>query len=263
MSKKRNQRNYKSSAKVSKGNAVTSFFRKDSDLRNLVIIPLITGLIIAVLTPFAVRIIAPILNRFSDVPSLLVTQDHLISFTPFIARDPCHKDEYIAVIESGKYGTLSMNLTNNDERTMVVEKILFDLLEYHPTVEMNFELLTWNAENTDKIYYGVKVRTSCQDYQCDLLDDSEYFKFIDSRELPAEDSPDRITEHIEGKGCDSIDILISPDKPGRYRYKIKIFYSLGASENCVETKELSFISLDPNVCQQIEDSLYQMVMEHY
>ena len=113
-----------------------------------------------------------------------------------------------------------MNLTNNDERTMVVEKILFDLLEYHPTVEMNFELLTWNAENTDKIYYGVKVKTSCQDYQCDLLDDSEYFKFIDSRELPAEDSPDRITEHIEGKGCDSIDILISQAYIG---IKLKFF----------------------------------------
>ena len=156
-----------------------------------------------------------------------------------------------------------MNLTNNDERTMVVEKILFDLLEYHPMIETIFEPLTSNSENTDNINYGVKVRTSCQDYQCALLDYSGYYNFISSRELPAENLPDKIAEHIEGKGCDSIDILISPDKPGIYRYKIKIFYSLGESENSVETKELRFASLESNICQQMEDSMYKRATERF
>lgn len=261
MSKKKNHRYHKPSTKssareISKGNAATGFFHKDSPLRNLVIMPLITGLIIAVLTPFAVRFIAPLLNNFSQAPSLLITQDHLTSFTPFIAQDPYHKDEHLEVIESGKFGTLSMNLTNNDERTMVVEKILLDLLEYLPATDTHFEPLLRNGEKTDRITYSVRIGTSCQDYQCDLLGESEYYAIFTNRNLPAEDFPDKIVEHIEGKGCDSIDILISPDNPGIYRFKIIIYYSLGASENCIETKELCFISLDSDTCRKIENSIY-------
>ena len=189
-------------------------------------IPVAVGLITALLTPLAAHCAAPLLNRLWKAPSLLITQDHLSAFTLYTARDPYRKEEYLRAVESERAITLSMNLTNNDERTLTVERMLLELTEYLPPAKVEPEPLLTNGEITARIVYRVNLGTSCQDYQCSLGEGS-----------------DGVVEQIPGKGCDPIDVRISPEKPGIYRFKLKIFYSVGTSQSHAETGELSFISL--------------------
>lgn len=193
-----------------------------------------------------------ILGTIPDSPSLHIKPTSIGTSVNLALKLPEEKDEYFEIIATGECTAFAFDLTNNDERALVVNEINFVLSNYEHISDTEIYSRPAHGAYAEYIYYGVQVGDSPGDYPCVLLSGEALADLYTNRKFPSTSAPSTFIEHIEGKGCDSVLLFVSTATSGIYRYKIRIDYSIGGSEKSVETEEMVFASLSPEEWSELE-----------
>ena len=211
----------------------------------------VIGIIISIFCVLLAFFLPILSKKFPPVSPSLDTIKNGIS-TPEFYHAKVSKDtniDYLA-FQTGQNGYISINLTNNDESTLVVNDIYLDVFDYQPITNITLLDTCWGGAYSNPVYYGVQLGNLCKEYKCTLLDANCAKNFASNHEIPYNEIYKFMGEQIEYNKTDEIEIIFYTQYPGIYHFKILIDYSIRGFNNRIESDEYNFISLDPSSIHQ-------------
>jgi len=235
--------------------SINNNVKNDNNKRNPVLFKVLKWVIVAILLPIipvvADNIIPILMKNFPPISPSLGASKSSISATAINYYVKILEDtNYYLAFPTGETGCISINLTNNDESTLVVNNIYLDVFDYQPIANITFLDGIWGDSYSEPVYYGVQLENSCKEYRCTLLDKEGAEYFLSHCSLPDETNFKIMGEQIEYNNTDEIEIILLPLYSGIYRFKIVIDYSIRSFSDRIESDEFEFISLDPNFISQ-------------